>query len=363
MPRGLRDLPRLSASLSVPGLRQPKPIRRRTAPPTRVQTYGLITSASFVAYILGQGIVGDGPLTTLFAMGGVASCGWSWLLARALFDPAERDARWPRIVVAIVWLTGIAAIAAGPEHGPFETAADNAYALSGSAALLLTFVEPFQGFRRSLPKPEQRFRIAFLVVYAALVAASILLLGEAQVANASFVKSLCASVGLVAVGSALWFRARHPLAKVRATETDRRVVTSKDRKLADRIVKLLREEQLHISADLRVAGLARRLGEPEHRVTRSIAALGFANFNRLINHHRIEQAKRMLDASSPNGRPILLIAFDCGFSSIGPFNRAFKDETGMTPRAYRNLARTSDSSQELKIAPLTSANAGRRLDV
>ncbi|WP_395649694.1 helix-turn-helix domain-containing protein [Brevundimonas sp.] len=289
-----------------------------------------------MAYILGQEIVGDGPLTTLFAMVGVASCGWSWLLARALFDPAERDARWPRIVVAIVWLTGIAAIAAGPEHGPFETAADNAYALSGSAALLLTFVEPFQGFRRSLPKPEQRFRIAFLVVYAALVAASILLLGEAQVANASFVKSLCASVGLVAVGSALWFRARHPLVPTCEAKPATRVVTAQDRLLAQRILALLNEEKLHVNADLKVADLVHRLAEPEHRVTRSIAALGFANFNRLINHHRIEQAKQMLDAPGLTGRPILLIAFDCGFASIGPFNRAFKDETGLTPRAYRN---------------------------
>jgi AraC-like DNA-binding protein len=29
------------------------------------------------------------------------------------------------------------------------------------------------------------------------------------------------------------------------------------------------------------------------------------------------------------------IAFDLGFGSLGPFNRAFRDETGLTPTEYR----------------------------
>ena len=36
--------------------------------------------------------------------------------------------------------------------------------------------------------------------------------------------------------------------------------------------------------------------------------------------------------------PILTIALDAGFQSIGPFNRAFKAHTGMTPTAYRKQA-------------------------
>jgi len=33
--------------------------------------------------------------------------------------------------------------------------------------------------------------------------------------------------------------------------------------------------------------------------------------------------------------PILTIALDAGFGSIGPFNRAFKTQTGVTPTEYR----------------------------
>ena len=97
----------------------------------------------------------------------------------------------------------------------------------------------------------------------------------------------------------------------------------------------MRDEAVHLDPDIRIGDVAARLGQPEHRVSRCIsAATGFANFNRLINHHRIEQAMRALTAPGP-ARPILLIALDCGFASVGPFNRAFKAETGVTPREYR----------------------------
>ncbi|MEL6213465.1 MAG: AraC family transcriptional regulator, partial [Pseudomonadota bacterium] len=33
--------------------------------------------------------------------------------------------------------------------------------------------------------------------------------------------------------------------------------------------------------------------------------------------------------------PVLTIAMDAGFSSLAPFNRAFKNEIGKTPTAYR----------------------------
>jgi AraC-like DNA-binding protein len=33
--------------------------------------------------------------------------------------------------------------------------------------------------------------------------------------------------------------------------------------------------------------------------------------------------------------PITTIALDAGFRSLGPFNRAFKGETGVTPSEFR----------------------------
>ena len=36
-----------------------------------------------------------------------------------------------------------------------------------------------------------------------------------------------------------------------------------------------------------------------------------------------------------NHLKIATVAFDCGFNSLGLFNRAFKQYTGKTPRTYR----------------------------
>lgn len=313
----------LRLTATVPDLRRPAVWR----PPTRLQTCAAITAVSFVSYILGQSVSGE--LKTLFAVGGVASCGWAWMLTRALFDPAEREAGWALVVAAIVWLTGGVSILA---EGPVGSVAGNAYALSGSAALLLTFVEPLHGFRAA-PAPEKRFRIAFLTIFALLVVFSSLLMVEAG--QAAGVNRLCAAIGLAGAAGAVWFRLRSPLPRPQAR---RRSVTDEHHRLGRRIEALLRDESFCDSPDLKVADLADRLGEPEYRVSQAIAALGFANFNRLINHHRIARAKRMLRDPALAGRSILLIAFDCGFASLGPFNRAFKDETGMTPRAWRNQA-------------------------
>ena len=72
-------------------------------------------------------------------------------------------------------------------------------------------------------------------------------------------------------------------------------------------------------------------------------SLGFRNFNHMANHYRIAEAKRRFSAPSLDHLPILTVALDCGFGSIGPFNRAFKEETGMTPMQFRK-SRHPDSA-------------------
>jgi AraC-like DNA-binding protein len=41
---------------------------------------------------------------------------------------------------------------------------------------------------------------------------------------------------------------------------------------------------------------------------------------------------------------VLTIAMDAGFQSIGPFNRAFKAETGLTPTEFRPNALTRSAA-------------------
>ena len=91
-----------------------------------------------------------------------------------------------------------------------------------------------------------------------------------------------------------------------------------------------REEGLTIGA------LASRLSVPEHRLRRAInQGLGHRNFSSFINAARIEEAQRLLDDPQETGTTVLEIAYRVGFASLGPFNRAFRSETGMSPTEYR----------------------------
>ena len=317
-------------------------VLRPWRPRGRLSESASIAAISFICYVFAQFL--HGAVSTAFWVVGVGACGWAWLLARALFDPAEQEAGWARIVALVVAATGAFSVLT-PAGGRIAVVADNMYALSGSGALLLTFVEPFHGYRRDLPSGEKRFRLIFIVVYGALVAVSVLGLrtvgeGPDEVLRDRLVKGACAMVGLAATLAAVWFRRTRPLAR-RALPPARRMATANDMRLAERLGRLLSEEAVDRRPDLKIGDVAARLGEPEHRVSQAIsAALGFANFNRWINHHRILRAKRLL-ADPAERRSILQIAFDCGFGSLGPFNRAFRDEVGTTPRAYRSDLRAN----------------------
>ena len=147
---------------------------------------------------------------------------------------------------------------------------------------------------------------------------------------------VCALIALAGMGFAVWWRRGHPLAAVGRSRA--RPQTAEEAGLGDRILRLMTEEGAYAQPDLKVADLARRLGEAEYKVSRSIAGLGFRNFNQMANRFRVEEAKRRLADPALRRLPILTIAYDCGFGSIGPFNRAFKAETGLTPLAFRGRA-------------------------
>jgi AraC-like DNA-binding protein len=85
-----------------------------------------------------------------------------------------------------------------------------------------------------------------------------------------------------------------------------------------------------------IALLAARLGIPEYRLRRLInQRLGHRNFSTYVNGYRLAETTAALADPSQARVPILTIALDAGFQSLGPFNRAFKAHTGMTPSEFR----------------------------
>ena len=111
----------------------------------------------------------------------------------------------------------------------------------------------------------------------------------------------------------------------------------------------------HLADPLRALAEA-KLDLQEYRLRQAInEGLGYRNFNAFLNRYRIDDAKAALCEPSQREVPVLTIAMDAGFQSIGPFNRAFKADTGTTPTEFRrealagSQAATPESDGSLKI--------------
>jgi AraC-like DNA-binding protein len=107
-----------------------------------------------------------------------------------------------------------------------------------------------------------------------------------------------------------------------------------DRALAAKLDQAMGAGAIWKREALTIANLADHLGCPEHRLRALInAQLGHRNFAAFINARRIEAAQAAMLAEPR--KAVSAIAFEHGFASLGPFNRAFKDLTGATPTEWR----------------------------
>jgi AraC-like DNA-binding protein len=112
--------------------------------------------------------------------------------------------------------------------------------------------------------------------------------------------------------------------------------TGPDAALIEALRKLIDHGKVYREQDLSIASLSQKLDIPEYRLRRLInQQLGHRNFSAFINGYRLAEAETALSDPGQADVPILTIALDAGFGSIGPFNRAFKAHTGLTPTEYR----------------------------
>jgi AraC-like DNA-binding protein len=113
-------------------------------------------------------------------------------------------------------------------------------------------------------------------------------------------------------------------------------IDPEERTLLDRLRHLMEHDRIYREEGLGIAVLASRMGLPEYRLRRLInQRLGHRNFSTFINGYRLAESVEALSDPSQSQVPVLTIALDAGFQSIGPFNRAFKAQTGMTPSDFR----------------------------
>lgn len=118
-----------------------------------------------------------------------------------------------------------------------------------------------------------------------------------------------------------------------------------DRLLLTKLEALMAEGEAWKREGLTIGALAEEVGAPEHKLRRLINDhLGFRNFAAFVNARRIDAAKLRLADPARARESVSTIAFDLGFGSLGPFNRAFKEVTGQTPTEWRKQALSRGAS-------------------
>ncbi len=303
-----------------------------------------IMSATFTRYATETSGFTFGLLVAL----GSGGCAWFWLLSRSLFrDSQALKSKAVLLVPAIIVVEAIEALMSpasinGPTSELYRVFS-NVASLVCIAAIVYVWNEALIGFSKIRLKQERRFRIIFLSVFSIPVAVAVLYVmgAEAETFAAEWNESLmtfCAFIGLVGSRLAVEYRLSTSRTKSPSSaHTSDELDHNKDSKrLADKMLQAINNDSLLTQPNLKVSDLADHIGEQEYKVTRCITSrLQYRNFNHMVNNHRIDRAIDML--KDPNSRHIKIstIAFDCGYNSLGPFNRAFKQHTDMTPRKYR----------------------------
>jgi len=106
-----------------------------------------------------------------------------------------------------------------------------------------------------------------------------------------------------------------------------------------RLRSLMEVERIFLDPDLTFAQFVSRMGASERTVRNLVnRELGYDHFRAFLNHHRLAEARRLLEDRRRADDKLITIALDSGFASLPSFNRAFKAIEGRSPGEYRAAA-------------------------
>jgi AraC-like DNA-binding protein len=146
---------------------------------------------------------------------------------------------------------------------------------------------------------------------------------------------------------------RAPTPGSRAPQPEAATGDPQEDKALARLTVLMQREEAWRESGLAIGKLAERVGIPEYRLRRLInQRLGFRNFTAFLNDYRLAAASRRLADPGDARTPILTIALELGWGSIGPFNRAFRARFGQAPSDYRRERLAAASSRAGRSADL-----------
>ena len=272
-----------------------------------------------------------------------------WLLTRALFDDAFRIRQWHGLLwAAVIAFSFVNCMWIAPASVPNVRISIIAINLLALGFIALAVGQTVASWSADLVEGRRRLR-GFIVAAAALYGGVNAVLqismsgaGAADIANTANAAVLACIVATITfsmmrVDGAGLFPAPGDAATMAIIPVAPDSGAA-DQKLIDALMRLMADERIYRHDNISIGTLATKLAIPEYKLRRLInQRLGYRNFNVFLNNHRIEEAKAALADPTQAEVPVITIALDAGFQSLGPFNRAFKATTGVTPSEYRRL--------------------------
>jgi len=97
---------------------------------------------------------------------------------------------------------------------------------------------------------------------------------------------------------------------------------------------IMREDKPYLNEKITLAEVSKLLNVGPHQISQVINEKTNFNFNDFINCYRIEESKKLLISASHSNLTIDAIAQKAGFNSKSAFYRAFKKNSGITPKEF-----------------------------
>ncbi|WP_172439042.1 AraC family transcriptional regulator [Porphyrobacter sp. TH134] len=280
-----------------------------------------------------------------FALGAGATPGLFWLFAKAWFNDEVQVAPTGAALVAGSVANTLVVQLTFPGGGMANTISAALFQLSMLGFAAAALWEVWRSREGDLVEPRRRVRPVLVCVVALYVIA----IAFIEVTSgprppgrfwqqAVSIGAVCATFGFCA--AMLRMRQADLFGPAPAAVTATRPAPgASDDPLAARLLQFMASQLPHRDETLSIARLAAQLGEQEYRLRRTInGQLGHRNFAAFLNGYRLAEVKAALADPRQKDVPIITIALDAGFGSLGPFNRAFRAAEGMTPSAFRARA-------------------------
>ncbi|MEP6343042.1 MAG: helix-turn-helix domain-containing protein [Maricaulaceae bacterium] len=268
-----------------------------------------------------------------------------WLFGLLIFRDNFRLKLWHYIVIAgfivpALILCGLESYVPYQKGWPSVTFGLYGFSLIGHLIFVIA-----RGYNHDLIHRRRRMRLVFITVMIAITAGILLAeMGILPLAPNLIAQIQVAAIFMMVVWVFFWMvQIDDNRLFFNQTAVDRPpsepLLDARDMVLKAKLLGLMDADKLFMQAGLTIPALAEQLGTSEHRLRRVInQGLGYRNFSAFLNTYRITAIKAALSDPTQANLPILTLAMDYGYSSLAPFNRAFRDAEGLTPSEYRQKA-------------------------